>query len=78
MKGRLFIFGRFADDPQRILAAICQFALMSGKGTLDGLLRIAFELQNTALANTEHRRGFSRDSEFALRHGFSLTHAERL
>ncbi len=74
MKSRLFIFGSFADDPQGILAAIGQFALVGSKGILKGLLRIALELRIATLTNTEHRRSVSCDSEIALWHDLSLAH----
>jgi hypothetical protein len=74
MKNRLFIFGSFADNPQGILAAIGQFALVGSEGILKGLLGITLELRIATLTNTEHRRGVSYDSEIVLWHDLSLAH----
>jgi hypothetical protein len=73
MKNRLFIFGRFAHDPQRILAAVGQFALVGIECGFNFLLRFGLELQVAAFANTEQWRGFFYDSQFALWHNPSLT-----
>jgi hypothetical protein len=72
MKNRLFIFGRFAHDPQRILAAVGQFALVGIECGFNFLLRFGLELQITAFANANHRCGLFYDSQLTLWHDLSL------
>ena len=72
MENKLFIVGRFAHDPQGILAAVGQFALMGIERGLNFLLRFALKLRVTALANANHRRGLLYDSQLALWHNLSL------
>jgi hypothetical protein len=75
MGNRLFIFGRFAHDTQRILAAIGQLALVGIECGLDGLLGFAPELGIASFAYAEHGRGLVHDPQLALWHDPSLAHA---
>jgi hypothetical protein len=77
MKNRLFIFGRFAHNSQRILAAVGQFALMRVERGYNFLVGFGLELQIAAFANTKQRRGFFYDSQTTLWHVLSLAHLER-
>jgi len=70
---RLLIFGRFADDSQRILAGICKPALVGIEGCLN-LARLAFELGVAPFADAEGR---FHDSQLALLHDCSLAHLDR-
>jgi hypothetical protein len=74
MKNRLFIFGRFAHDPQSVLAAIACSALVSIECRLNSLLGIGLKLRVATFAHAEDRRSFSYDSQFALWHEPSLAH----
>jgi hypothetical protein len=71
MKNRLFIFGSFAHDSQRILTAVHRLALVGVELCLNiGTL----ELSITPFA---HANGWGRllyDPQFALWHNCSLAH----
>jgi hypothetical protein len=79
---KLFLIRGFAHDPQRILAAVDQFALVSVKLLLDGGLgiphvRVSRELGVTVFADSEHRNvpnSFD-DPKIALRHETSFPRA---
>ena len=69
---RLFAFGRFADDAQRILTAVHGLADVILEGSLNCFPRIGFELGIAAFTNADHHgKGFY-DAEFSLRHDYSL------
>jgi hypothetical protein len=72
MKDRLFVFGRFANDPQRILTAIYRLALVGIKLCLNA---IALELCVASFTDADGRRGLFYDPQFALCHDLSLAQA---
>ncbi|MGC2851386.1 MAG: hypothetical protein WB556_15480 [Candidatus Acidiferrum sp.] len=71
MPNRLFIFGCFAHDSQRILAAVGQFALV---GIELCLKVIALELGIASFAYADGRRTLLYDPQFAFWHVQSLAH----
>jgi hypothetical protein len=74
---RLFAFGGLAHDPQGILAAVCQLALVSVKLRLNvGTWRrkAGLELGIAPFAYADGWRDSLYNSQFALLHDFSLTH----
>jgi hypothetical protein len=75
MRNRLFIFGCFPHDSQSILTGVNQLALVGVKSGVDRPFRFGLKLEVAALANADHRRVWSYDSQFALRHDFSLAHS---
>ena len=71
MRNSLFVFGRFTDDVQRILAAVHRLAFVGIELCLNiGIL----ELSITPFAYADGRRGLLYDLQFALRHDCSLAH----
>jgi len=71
MTNRLFVLGRFAHDPQSILAAIYRLALVSVKLCLKiGTLKLS-------IAPFADRKARFYSSQFALRHDCSLAHMAR-
>jgi hypothetical protein len=68
MTNKLFVLGRFAHDPQSILAAIYRLALVSVELCLN--IGIA-ELSIAPFADGKTR---FHKSQFALRHDCSLAH----
>ena len=72
MRNRLLIFGSFAHDSQRVLAAIQRLALVAAKCPLDGLLRIALKLRVAAFADSNHGLRSFDNAELAFRHASSL------
>jgi hypothetical protein len=72
MENRLLILGRFAHDPQGILAAVGWFALMGIERGFDFLLRPGFELRVAAFAYTDNRWVMFYDPQLALWHDLSL------
>jgi len=67
----LFIFRRFAHDPQGVLATVYQFALVGVEFCLNiGI----FELSVAPLAYADSWRRLFDDPQFALRHNRSLAH----
>jgi len=80
---RLLSLGRFADDPQRVLAAIHRLALVGVELALDGRLcistvRVSGELCVTSLADSKSRNvsGSLYDPKIAFSHVQSLAHRE--
>jgi hypothetical protein len=67
----LFAFGRFAHDPQSILAAVYGLALV---GIELGLHIGTRELGIATFAHTDGREVSLYDSQIALRHDCSLAH----
>jgi len=68
----LFAFGRFAHNPQRVLAAVQRFALVGNEGGHNRSQGVSPELRIAAFADADERRGIFNDSQFALLHGCSL------
>ena len=85
MRNRLLLFGSFAHDPQRILAAINRLTLVGIELLLDGRLGIPHvgvsrKLGVTAFADSEHRDvpNSLHDPKNALWHAESLAHRQAL
>jgi hypothetical protein len=80
---RLLAFGRFAHDPQGILAAIYRLALVCIELRLDLLsrvIKILIARQKglvAVLASACHWVAESNDAEATLWHGYSLAHLAR-
>ena len=74
MRNRLLVLGRFAHDPQSILATVGQFALMGIERGFNFLLRFGLELRVAAFAYSDYRRVLFYDPQFARRHDCSLAH----
>jgi len=55
MRAELLVLGRFADDPQRVLAAVYRFALVGVKRCLD-LVLCSSKLRVAAFTDAEHVR----------------------
>ena len=71
MRNRLLVFGRFAHDPEGILAAVYRLAFVGVELCLKvGTLKLSV----APFADGDGRRGWFYDSQFALLHGFSLAH----
>ena len=72
----LLAFGRFADDPQRVLAAVQRLALVRfvlGRNIGSRIMLARFELSIAAFAHTDNRgRGFFDDPQSSVCHGYSL------
>lgn len=77
MKNKLLIFGRFAHDSQRILAAIFRFALVSVERRFNSLFRICLKLRVATLAYADHWRSIFHDPQLAPWHASSLAHLVR-
>ena len=73
MENRLLIVGRFAHDPQGILATVGQFALMGIERDFNFPLKFGLELRVATFANSNHRRGLFYDSQLTIWHNLSLT-----
>lgn len=67
---QLLAFGSFADDPQRVLAAVQRLAIVGVEGDLNLGVRTA-KLRATAFADREGGVLFH-DPQFALCHAYSL------
>jgi hypothetical protein len=74
MRNRLLIFGRFADDPQRILTTIYRLAFMRVEL---GLNISTFELSIATFAHANRGSGLFHNSQLAFRHTQILTHLPR-
>jgi hypothetical protein len=71
MRNKLLIFGSFAYDSQRILAAIGRFAFVGIKLFLNiGTV----ELRVAPFTYANYWRALLHDPQFALRHNCSLAH----
>jgi hypothetical protein len=69
MRNNLLVFGRFADDPQGVLAAVHRLARMG----VEFCLKIGtLELSVAPFADT---KSIFNNSQFALRHDCSLAQA---
>jgi hypothetical protein len=68
MKNRLFIVGRFTHNPQGILAAVGQLALMDIERGFNFLLRLGLELRVAVFAYAEQWRSLFHDPKLALWH----------
>ena len=79
MTNRLLVFGRFAHDPQSVLTAVCQFALVGIELRLNISIwrrKARFEL---GIASLTYANGWERtvyDPESAFLHDCSLAHLE--
>jgi len=83
MRNELFIFGRFTNDSQRVLAAVYRFAdvvselLANFLYGIAGELAVRLELSITAFAHAEGRVAvISHDTQLSLWHGSSLAQWE--
>ncbi len=74
MRNRLFILGRFAHDPQSVLATVCRLALMGIKCGFNELFGVGLKLRIATLTYASYRRSLFHDSQLALRHSPSLAH----
>lgn len=72
MRNRLFVFGRFFHDSQRVLAGVSQLALVTIKSGVDRMFRCAFELRIATFAHAHHWRSLFHDSQAAFWHESSL------
>lgn len=70
MRNKLLAFGRFADDPQRVLTAVQGLAIMGIELDLNLGVRNA-KLRTTAFAYSKSGLLFH-DPQFALCHEYSL------
>ncbi len=71
MRNSLFVFGRFTDDAQRILAAVRRLAFVGFELCLNiGIL----ELSIAPFACANGWMGLFYDPQFTLRHDCSLAH----
>jgi len=76
MKNRLFVLGCLTHDPQSVLAAVGQLALVGIECGLNFLLRPSLKLRITAFAYAEQWRGLFHDPQLPLWHDHSLTQCE--
>jgi hypothetical protein len=79
MRNRLLVLGRFAHDPQSVLAAIHRLALVSIELCLNisfFIRKVRLELSVAPFADTDGGRGWFHDSQFAFLHDCSLAHLE--
>jgi hypothetical protein len=75
---KLLAFGRFADDPQRVLTAVYEFTLVGfvlGCNVGYRIMLTRFELGIAAFADTDNRGwGFFDDPQSSVCHDASLAH----
>lgn len=71
---QLLAFRGFAHDPQGVLTAVHQFALVGIERGEDRSQPIAFELGIAVLADTDKGRGALHDPQLAFLHDCSLAH----
>ena len=80
MRNRLFVLGRFAHDPQCVLAAVYRLALVALKECanfpfcLIFLRQMRLKLLIAPFAYADGRRVLLYDPQFALLHNCSLAH----
>ena len=77
MRNRLLVFGRFAHDPQGVLATVYRLALVGIKLLSNIKLCIGqagLELSIAAFTDADGGRAFLNDPQSALRHDCSLMH----
>jgi hypothetical protein len=67
---RLLAFGGFAHDPQSVLAAVYRLALVGIE------LRLNVGILELSIAPFADAKALFHNSQFALRHDFSLAHRE--
>jgi len=80
MRNELFVLGRFADDPQSVLAAVCRLALVGIKLCLNlgvWTCKAGLELSITPFAYADGREGSLYDTEFTFQHDYILVHQAR-
>ena len=72
MKNRLFIFSRFAHDPQCILGAVCRLTFVAIESGFNSPLRVRLKLRAATLAYADHWWAFFHDPQLAFWHDLSL------